>query len=245
MPNLPNFSVAEINAIGIIAATIMLAFPILVLVYGILLGLARRRPPLEERTARRGWIVLSLCLAAIGFAVGGSAVVREAEVAGYVLYGVLELLLLTAFIQIILLRRQPLGRPLRFGSGALLASSLLLVICVPFGIYLARISLEITAYSNFDEAEVRAVLAKNPRDPAAHSSLAQIESLRNDHAGAIVEWQQGLAAEPDNEMALFMLGSELTRAHQPEQARPLYQKLASGNGAFRDSAQKWLARHGG
>lgn len=245
MPDLPNFSAGQWAAIGLVAEVIMCAFPILVLVYGILFGLARRHQPLEAGTIRRGWIILGLCLAALVVGISTGFLVRRGGVTGYLIYGVVEIMLLVAAVQSALLLRQPLGRPLRFGSGALLTNTLFLVLLLPFTVWIAAVGQRVVAYSNFNEAEVRAALRKNPNDPAAHSSLAQIDSLHRDHAGAITEWRQVLAVEPDNEMALFMLGSELTRAHQPEQARPLYQKLAAQNGTFSGSARQWLARHGG
>ena len=245
MPNLPNFSSGQWAAIGLVAEVIMCAFPVLVLVYGILFTRARQRQPLEEGTARRGRIILGLCLAALVVGISTGFLMRSSSVTGYLVYGVVEIMLLAAAVQSALLLRQPLGRPLRFGSGALLTSTLLLVLLLPFTVWIATAGMQVVAYSNFNEGQVRAALQKNPNDPAAHSSLAQIDSLHRDHAGAITEWRQVLAVEPDNEMALYMLGSELTRAHQMEQARPLYQRLAVQNGTFSDSARRWLTRHGG
>ncbi len=245
MPDLPNFSAGQWAAIGLVAEVIMCAFPILVLVYGLLFARARRHQPLEKGTIRRGWIILGLCLAALVLSIGTSFLMRSSSIAGYLICGIVEIVLLVAATQSILLLRHPLTRPLRFSSVALLANTMLLCLLLPFSVWIAAVSLRVVAYNNSNEAQVRKALQKNPNDPAAHSSLAQIDSLHRDHAGAITEWRQVLAVEPDNEMALFMLGSELTRAHQPEQARPLYQKLAAQNGTSSGSARQWLARHGG
>ena len=88
-------------------------------------------------------------------------------------------------------------------------------------------------------------MLETPNDAAAHASLARIDSLHQNHAGAMAEWQQVLRVEPNNDDALLRLAHELIRAHRPDEARPLYQKLASGNGPYRDTARKWLAKHGG
>lgn len=245
MPNMPNFSPATWSALGIILMTVMYAFPVLVLVYGLLLNLDTRRCTVEPAVRRRGQVVLGLCLVGVLLVFSSGLWLRQVGPLAMVFYGLLEILLVCAVVLTARFLKQPLRRPLRLATGALLTGGVLLVFCWPMLIVVAGFAQKGAAYSNFNEAEVRAALQKNPNDPAAHSSLAQIEMLHRDHAGAMAEWRQVLLVEPDNEFALYMLGSELTRAHQPEQARPLYQKLASGSGTFQNSARKWLARHGG
>ncbi|MDQ2799495.1 MAG: hypothetical protein M3Y13_07625 [Armatimonadota bacterium] len=101
------------------------------------------------------------------------------------------------------------------------------------------------AYSNPNEAEVRAALAKNPDDPAAHSSLAHIDENRRDRAGAMAQWRQVLRVEPDNVDALLVLGAELSHDGRIEEARPLFQRLAARHDDFSATARRWLARHSG
>lgn len=245
MPNMPNFSQAEWAALGVVLTTVLCAFPVLALVYGVLLNLDTRRYTVEPAMRRQGRTVFVLCLAGVLLAFSSGLFVRGIGLAALLFYGLLEVLLVAAMVLTGRFLRQPLRRPLRLASGALLTSEVLLALCLPVLLMVANLAQKSIAYSNFNEAGVRAALRKNPNDPAAHSSLAQIDSLHRDHAGAIAEWRQVLAVEPDNEMALYMLGSELTRAHQTEMARPLYQRLAAQNGTFSGSARRWLARHGG
>lgn len=245
MPNMPNFSSATWSVMGIILITITCAFPVLVLVYGLLLSRDTRRYTMEPTVRRRGRVVLGLCLSGVLLAFSSGLWLRQMGAAAVIFYSLLELMLISALVLTAWFLRQPLRRTLRLVTGALLTGGMLLAFCLPLLPVIADFAQKGAAYSNFNEAEVRAALQRNPKDAAAHSSLAQIEAQHRNHAGAMAEWRQVLALEPDNEFALYMLGSELTRARQPEQARPFYQKLASGNGAFRDSAQKWLAHHGG
>ena len=245
MPNLPNFSPALWAAIGLVAEVVMCAFPILVLVYSLLFARARRHQPLEEGTSRRGWIILGLCLAALVLSIGTSFVMRSSGITSYLIYGIVEIMLLVTITQSLLFLRQPLTRPLRFGSGALLANTVLLVLLLPFSVWIAAVALRIGAYNNSNEAEVRAALTRNPNDPAAHSSLAQIDMMRGDHAGEMAEWREVLRVEPDNVDALLLLGGRLTQAGKVDEARPIFQRLAARHDQFSANAHKWLVRHGG
>lgn len=244
MPNMPNFSSSEWAVLGIILMTVMCAFPVLVLAYGLLLNLDTRRYTVEPAVRRQGRVVLGLCLIGVLLAFSSGLWLRRMGPAAMVFCGLLEALLLTVLVLTTRFLRQPLRRPVRFASGALLSGGVLLAFCLPVLVFVADFGQKISQYNNFNEAEVRAALQKNPNDPAAHSSLAQIDALHRDHAGAMAEWQQVLRVDPDNQDALFMLAHELIRVHRPDEARPLYQKMASGNGPYRESAQKWLARHG-
>lgn len=115
---------------------------------------------------------------------------------------------------------------------------------LPFAIWLPVAAQRDFAYSNPNETEVQADLRKNPNDAAAHSSLARIDHQHRNYFGEMAEWQEVQRVEPDNNDARLLLAHELTRAHRPDEARTLYQKLASGNGPYRDGAQKWLTRYG-
>ena len=138
-----------------------------------------------------------------------------------------------------------LTRPLRIVSWVLFFDTLVVAAFMPFAVWIASEALRVSAYSNTNETVVRAALAKNPNDAAAHSSLGMIDNMRGDQAGAMAEWRQVLRVEPDNADALLLLGGALTRAGKVEEARPLFQRLAARNDQFSANARKWLGRHGG
>lgn len=238
MPNLPNVPMPVLSALGISATLAFVAFPVLLLAFAIFLTRSGRQAQTVPAALRLGRLVLgaggaSLILTGVG-SFFRLPIIEWASV------GLLALSLVLCgwFL------REGQGRPLRGVSWALLTDIFILVIFLPFGIWLANLALKISAYNNFNEPEVRAVLAKNPSDAAAHSSLAQIDMMRGDHAGEVAEWRQVLRVEPGNENALLMLGGKLARTGRMSEARPLFQKLAAGSGPYADNARRWLARHG-
>lgn len=243
MPNLPNWSPSFLSAIAVLITVVYAAFPLVLIAYGVVLSLAGRRGQIEPATRRRGWIILGLCLAAgVVYLAAALLSLSGTSAAVIALVVVSGLVLLGATVQMGLFLRQPI-RALRVVTGALLADTLLLFACLCVTVPLANRAKQIMAYNNFNEPEVRAALAKNPNDAAAHSSLAQIDMMRGNSASEVTEWRQVLRVEPDNENALFMLANRLVNMHQPGEARPLFQKLAAGDSDYAASARRWLARH--
>ncbi len=238
MPNLPDVPMPVLSALGIGATLAFVAFPALLLAFAIFLTRSGRQAQTVPAALRLGWFVLGAGGASLLLIVVGSFF--RLPIIEWMSVGLLTLSLVLCgwFL------RESQGRPLRGVSWALLADIFILVIFLPFGIWVANLALKISAYNNFNEPEVRAALAKNPNDAAAHSSLAQIDMMRGNSAGEVVEWRQVLRVEPGNENALFLLANRLVNMHQPGEARPLFQKLASGNGPYAASARRWLAKHG-
>lgn len=244
MPNLPNWSPSVWSIIGVLVMVVFAAFPVLLIAYGVVLGRAGRQGTIGLDVRRRGWSIFGLCLLAGAVYAAAAAFARTAAsgvmdglvaAAGAALLG--ALVLMGGFV------RQPM-RLLRFVTTALIADAVLLFACVCVTVPIANLSKQMMAYSNFNEAEVRAALARNPNDPAAHSSLAQIDMLRHDYTGEVAEYRQVLRVEPDNQDALLLLGGRLTRAGRIDEAKPLYQKLAAGSGPYAGNARRWLARYG-
>lgn len=225
-----------------LGTALCLAFPVLLLIFGVLFARAARRGEMDPATQRVGvWLISTGLL--------GTAV----YLALCTIPGLTRLLALDwACVALIffsavlggLFLRGSLKRPLRAVSWVFLTDTLVVAAFLPFAIWLAVVAQRNFAYSNPNETEVRAALARNPNDAAAHTSLARIDSQHRNYAGAMAEWREVLRVEPDNNDALLLLAHELARAHRPDEARALYQKLASGNGPYRDGAQKWLARYG-
>lgn len=224
--------------LAMIGAAFFYAFPVLLLVFLFLLVRARRRGELAPPPALvAGWLLgvgtLGLTLSLLG---GGARSIVTVWVALAVF--VVTLVLCGRLL------RSPLTRPLRIVSWALFFDTLAVVAFMPFAVWIANEALRVSAYSNTDEAAARAALVKNPNDAAAHSSLGHIEMMRGDHVAEVAEWQQVLRVEPGNEDALFLLGARLAHDGRADEARPLYQKLAAGNGPYANSARHWLARQG-
>lgn len=237
MPNLLSIPMPALNALSIGASVAFLALPALLLAFGIFLIRSKRQAQTVPAALRLGRFVLGAGGASLLLMiVGGFSRLPIIEWMSVGLLG-LSLILCGWFL------RAGNGRPLRAVSWALLADMLVLVAFLPFGIWLANLTLHLSAYDNPNEAEVRAALAKNPDDAAAHSSLAQIDGRRGDEAGAIAEERQVLRVEPDNTDALILLGGRLTQAGRIEEARPVFQKLAARNDAYSDNARRWLAKH--
>ncbi len=232
MPNIPNFSIPWVNAAAIAGTAAFFVFPALMAAF--VFVLVRRRRPVPRL--------------AFWFLGIGSAGLILAVVSGFARLAAgewLSVALLAASLVLCgLLLRQRQGRPLQGLAWGMLASLLVMTAFLPFAIYVANLAVKIAAYSNPNEAEVRAALARDPSDPAAHSSLAQIDERHRDYAGEIAEWRQVLRAEPDNEEALLLLGGRLSQQGHADEARPLFQKLAAKSGPLGDAARKWLARHG-
>lgn len=220
-------------------AVFCFAFLILLLIFGILFAWAARRGEIAPASQRVGvWLVGMGMLGVALYTVGG---VTRLLVLCWVS---VALIFFTAVLGGLFLRGT-LKRPLRAVSWLLMIDTLVVAAFLPFSIWIAGVALRSVAYSNPNETEVRAALRKNPNDPAAHSSMARIDSQNHNFAGAMAEWREVLRVEPDNDDALFRLARELDRAHRSDEARPLYHKVASRNGPYRDRARKWLARHGG
>ena len=239
MPNLPNFPMPLLTAAAIAGTVAFFAFPVLMAVLVVFLIRANRRASRAMPPSRLPLWLLSTGSAGLVLLVVGSFASLAAAL--WVSVGLLgtSLVLCGLFLR----RRQE--RPLQGITWALFADLLVLVVFLPFGIWIAVLTAHAAAYNNPNETEVRAALARNPDDAAAHSSLAQIDMLRHDYAGEMREWRQVLRVEPDNEDALLMLGGRLSQTGRVEEARPLYARLAARNGPYSVNARKWLARHGG
>lgn len=236
MPNLPNVSMPVLSALAIGASVAFFAFPALLLAFGIFL--IRTNQQAQTLPLGLGRFVLGAGGASLLLVlVGGISRLPIIEWASVGLLG-LSLVLCGWFL------RGSQGRPLRGVTWALFADILVLVAVLPFSIWVANLALNMSAYDNPNEVEVRAALAKNPDDAAAHSSLAQIDGRRGDEAGAIAEERQVLRVEPDNTDALILLGGRLTQTGRIDEARPVFQKLAARNDVYSDNARRWLARHG-
>lgn len=236
MPNMPNFSVPLLTVVGAAATVAFIAFPVLMLAFVIFLIRTRRR---TGQVSRRPLWLLGTGSASLLLLVFG-AFMRLPVVDGVALG-----LLVWSLVLCVLLLRSGQGRPLHKITWAIFADLLVLIAVVPVVIWAATLAAQISAASNPNEAEVRATLARDPNDAAAHSSLASIDEMRGDHAGEIAEFQQVLRIEPDNENALCLLGVRLSKEKRIEEARPLFQKLAAGDNAYSANARKWLVRHGG
>lgn len=219
-------------------AVLMCAFPVILLIFGIIMVRAGRRGELAASSSQAGMWLSGIGLVGILLAFAGSN--SRLPALNWVAIG---LVIISAALCGWFLRT-PLTRPLKVVAGLLLFELLFVAAFGSFAIWIAGKAAQISAYNNPNEAEVRAALAKNSNDAAAHSSLAQIDMMRGDHAGEMTEWRQVLRVEPDNGDALFLLGARLTRTGRADEAKPLYQKLAAGNSAYAVSARRWLARHG-
>jgi len=231
---MPNFRVI----LAMIGVAFFYGLPVLLLVLVFLLIRARRRgelaPPLTLMAGcLLGVSTLGVTLFLLGGGPGRSSLAWAAPA-----------VLVAAAVLCGWLLRRPLTRPLKIVSWALFFDTLFVAAFMPFAIWIANEALQISAYSNTNESAVRTALAKNPDDPAAHSSLGMIDNRRGDRAGAMAEWRQVLRVEPDNVDALLLLGAALTRAGKVDEARPLFQRLAARDDGFSPNARKRLARHG-
>ena len=110
-------------------------------------------------------------------------------------------------------------------------------------IKVAREAKRIGEYSNSNVAEVKAALARNPEDAAAHSSMAQIDELHGDPAGAAQEYRQLIALEPDNREAKLLFAANLARTNRRAEARPVFLDLARQDDGAGRAAQRWLKNH--
>ena len=238
MPNLPHVPMPVLTALGVGASVAFFAFPALLVTFGIFLARSKRQAQTMPAALRLGRFVLGVSGASlILMLVGGFSRLPVTEWMSVGLLG-LSLVLCGWFL------RESRERSLRAVTWTLFADIFVLVAFLPFGIWTANLAQNISAYNNLNETEVRAALAKDPNDAAAHSSLAGIDRERGDHAGEVAEYRQVLRVEPDNQDALLLLGGRLTRAGRIDEARPLYQKLAAGNGPYIGNARRWLARYG-
>ena len=229
----------ELTLAGITAGSVVAcAYPVLLLIFGVIMVRAGRRGELASPVFQAsGWLLgIGLVSLALYIFVG----VYRLPSLGWVAIGFL--LLSAVFCGLLL--RNPLTRPQKRISWLLLFNTLFVAAFGSFALWVANAAMNISAYSNSNEAEVRAALTRNPDDAAAHSSLAQIDGRRGDETGAIAEERQVLRFEPNNIDALILLGGRLTQAGRIDEARPVFQKLAARNDAYSDNARRWLARHG-
>lgn len=220
-----------------VGGVICCAFPLLLLLFGILAAQANGRGELRPDVRRIGNGVVICGVLSLALYITGS-VLRQYALA-WIAAG---LIVVSAFLCGWFLRSSSV-RPLKGISWALFFNAFFVAAFGAFALHLASDTTRLIAYSNTNEVEVRAALAKNPDDAAAHSSLAMIYSMRGDTARAMAEDQQVLRVEPDNAMALLYLGGELSRAGRIEEARPLYQRLAARHDNLSANAQHWLDRH--
>lgn len=227
-----DFMTATVTA----GAVLCFAFPVLLLIFGVLLAQATRRGEMDPANRRIGvWLIgTGLLGTAMYIAVCANAALSHLPAFGW---ACVALIVFTAVLGGLFLRGS-LQRPLRAVSWILLTDTLVVAAFLSFSIWIAGAAMRAMADSNPNETEVRAALARNPNDAAAHASLARIDGQHRNYAGAMAEWREVLRVEPDNNDALLLLAHELTRAHRPDEARALYQKLASGNEPYRDGAQK-------
>ena len=222
-----------------VGSVIACAFPALLLIFGVIMVRAGRKVELASPISQASGWVLGIGLGSLAvYFVGGA---NRLSSLGWVAIG---LLVLSAVLCGWLLRK-PLTRAQRHISWLLFFSTLFTAAFGGFAILVAGEASRITAYNNPNETEVRAAIAKNPNDAAAHSSLAHIDMRHQDHTGEIAEWRQVLRVEPDNLDALILLGGRLNQEGQISEARPIFQRLAARNDKFSVNARKWLARHGG
>lgn len=230
---------AELTMAGITAGSVVAcAYPVLLLIFGVIMVRASRRGELASLVFQAsGWL---LGIGLVSLALYIFAGMYRLPSLGWVAVG---LLVLSAVFCSLLLRN-PLTRLQKSISWILLFNTLFVVAFGSFALWLANRAMNISAYNNSNEAEVRAALAKNPNNAAAHSSLALIDRERGDHVGEVAEYRRVLRVEPDNTDALILLGGRLTQARRIEEARPIFQKLAARNDAYSDNARRWLARHG-
>ncbi len=239
MPNMPNFPMPLLTAVAIAGTVAFFAFPVLMAAFVVFLIRANRRLSRAAPSSRLPFWLLGAGSAGLILIVIGSF--ASLQPALWLAVGLLG----ASLVLCVLILRERRERPLQGIAWGLFANLLVLVAFLPFGIWIAGVAARAAAYSNPNEAAVRAALAKNPNDPAAHSSLAWIDMMRGDHTGEVAEWRQVLRVEPDNEDALYLLGSRLAQEKRIDEARPLFQKLATGNSLYSVNSRKWLARHSG
>jgi len=226
------------TATAMAGAVFCFAFPVLLLIFGVLFARATRRGEMDPTNRRVGvWLIGTGLLALTLYIVGSMTHLLA------LCWASVALVVLTAVLGGLFLRGS-LRRPLRAVSWVLLINTLIIAAFLPFAVWVAGAALRSVAEYNPNETQVRATLARNPNDAAAHASLARIDDQHRNYAGAIAEWREVLRVEPDNEDALFRLARELDRAHRSDEARSLYQKVASRNGPYHDRAQERLARYG-
>ena len=239
MPNMPNFPMPLLTAAAVAGTAAFFAFPVLMAVLVVFLIRANRRASRAMPLSRLPLWLLGTGSAGLVLLVVGSFASLAAAL--WVSVGLLgtSLVLCGLFLR----RRQE--RPLQGITWALFADLLVLVVFLPFGIWIAVLTAHAAAYNNPNETEVRAAIARNPNDAAAHSSLAHIDMMRGDRAGDIAEWQQVLRVEPDNLDALLVLGGQLSQERRISEARPIFLRLAARDDKYSVNARKWLARHGG
>ncbi len=229
------WTLAAVTAGSVVTFT----FPVLLLIFGVIMVRAGRRGELAAPVSQAsGWV---LGAGLVGLALYLAAALPHMLMLGWVS---IALLALSGLLCARLLRN-PLTRAQRSVSWLLLFSTLFTAAFGGFAIWIAGQALRDFAYNNPNEAEVRAAIAKNPNDAAAHSSLAHLDMMRGDHAGDIAEWQQVLRVEPDNLDALLVLGGQLSQERRISEARPIFLRLAARNDQYSVNARKWLARHGG
>ncbi len=228
-----------ILAAAYVGAVISCAFPLLILLFGLLTARAGRRGELPPEARQVGlWV---MCTGVLSLTLYTMAAFSRQNVPAWAAVGLVGL---TAALCGWFLSR-PLTRPLKIVSGALFFNALVVAAFGVFALSIAGEALRVSAYSNANEAEVRAALSKNPNDAAAHSSLAHIDQGRGDRAGAQAEWRQVLRVEPDNADALLLVSADLSRAGRIDEAKPLYQRLAARHDDLSMNARRWLAKHGG
>ena len=239
MPTMPNFPMPLVTAAAIAATVAFFAFPVLMAAFVVFLMRANRRASRARPPSRLPLWLLGAGSAGLVLLVVGSFASLAAAL--WVSVGLLG----TSLVLCGLFLRRSQGRPLQGIAWAMFADLAVLVAFLPVGIWIAVSAAHVAAYSNPNEAEVRAAIARNPNDAAAHSSLAMIDEMRGDRAGQIAELRQVLRVEPDNLDALLLLGGRLTQEGKINEARPLFLRLAARNDKFSVNARKWLARHGG
>lgn len=221
-----------------VGALISCAFPLLILLFGLLAARAGRRGELTPDVRRVGiWVVCTGALSLVLYSVGAFS--RQNAPA----WAAVGLVVLTAALCGWFLSRSP-TRSLKIVSWALFFNTLFVAAFGVFALWIAGEALRVSAYSSTNEAEIRAALAKNPNDAAAHSSLGMIYSRRGDRMRSMAEWRQVLRVEPDNVDALLLVSADLSRAGRIDEARPLFQRLAARHDDFSANARRWLARHG-
>lgn len=231
--NMNGLTLASVTA----GAILICAFPVVLLIFGILMVRASRRGELAGAGSQSGVWLLGIGLASMVLAFTGS--VLRLPALNWTAIG-LVLMSVALCVRFLL---TPLKRPLKLVSRLLLCELLFVVAFGSFAVWIAGRAAQLSAYNNTNEAKVRAAIARNPDDAAAHSSLAHIDHLRRDRAGEMAEWRQVLRVEPDNLDALILLSGKLSYDGRIEEARPLYQRLAARHDQFSANARVWLVQH--
>ena len=148
---------SDFMPVSIMLGTVLcFAFPVLLLIFGVLLARAAKQSEIDPAIQRTGFWLMGTGLLGIAlYAVGG---LTNLAALGW---AAVALAVFTAMLGVLFLRGS-LNRPLRAVSWVLLTDTLVVAAFLSFAIWIAGAALRAGADSNPNEAQVRAAIARNP-----------------------------------------------------------------------------------